>query len=183
MDYTSILSLVGRDSFIKGRWYDPGYIEKIGCTKLASSFIHTYSVKSESSRRHYTVKIKNNGEDVLGYSCDCPQFDRAKTCKHVAAVLMSDGDDLASFEIIDELELSKKILADYQSDNKTNIKQKLEVELEFAFVYRYVNVKLRIGDKKKYTLSVPSKFRNFIYAYKNKDEDRKSTRLNSSHSV
>ncbi len=170
MDYTSILSLVGRDSFIKGRWYDPGYIEKIGCTKLASSFIHTYSVKSESSRRYYTVKIKNNGEDVLGYSCDCPQFDRAKTCKHVAAVLMNDGDDLASFEIIDELELSKKILADYQSDNKTNIKQKLEVELEFAFVYRYVNVKLRIGDKKKYTLSVPSKFRNFIYAYKNKDE-------------
>ncbi len=166
MDYTSILSLVGRDSFIKGRWYDPGYIEKIGCTKLASSFIHT----SESSRRYYTVKIKNNGEDVLGYSCDCPQFDRAKTCKHVAAVLMNDGDDLASFEIIDELELSKKILADYQSDNKTNIKQKLEVELEFAFVYRYVNVKLRIGDKKKYTLSVPSKFRNFIYAYKNKDE-------------
>lgn len=170
MDYTSILSLVGRDSFIKGRWFDPGYIEKIGCTKLASSFIHTYSVKSESSRRHYNVKIKNNGEDVLGYSCDCPQFDRAKTCKHVAAVLMNDGDDLASFEIIDELELSKKILADYQSDNKANIKQKLEVELEFAFVYHYVNVKLRIGDKKKYTLSVPSKFRNFIYAYKNKDE-------------
>lgn len=170
MDYTSILSLVGRDSFVKGRWYDPGYIEKLGCTKLASSFIHTYSVKSETSRKHYTVKIKNNGEEVLGYSCDCPQFERAKTCKHIATVLMNEGDKLVDFEIIDELELSKKILADYQMNNKTNIKQKLEVEVEFAFVYRHINIKLRIGDKKKYTLSVPSKFRNFIYAYNNDDE-------------
>ena len=50
MNYGYILGIVGRDSFVKGRWYSSD-IEKEDTTKLASSFMHTYRVKSESSRR------------------------------------------------------------------------------------------------------------------------------------
>ena len=93
MNYGYILGIVGRDSFVKGRWYSSD-IEKEDTTKLASSFMHIYRVKSESSRRIYTVKIKNNGADIEGYSCNCPQFEIAKTCKHVAAVLIDDYEDI-----------------------------------------------------------------------------------------
>ena len=62
MNYGYILGIVGRDSFVKGRWYSSD-IEKEDTTKLASSFMHAYRVKSESSRRikipYFFNKFKN----------------------------------------------------------------------------------------------------------------------------
>ena len=169
MNYGYILGIVGRDSFVKGRWYSSD-IEKEDTTKLASSFMHIYRVKSESSRRIYTVKIKNNGADIEGYSCNCPQFERAKTCKHVAAVLIDDYEDIASYEFIDKLALSKEILASYKNIDSNTIKERLDINLEFQFSYRDIYLKIKIGNKKKYTLSTYSKASNFIDAYNERKE-------------
>lgn len=169
MNYGYILGIVGRDSFVKGRWYSSD-IEKEDTTKLASSFMHIYRVKSESSRRIYTVKIKNNGADIEGYSCNCPQFEIAKTCKHVAAVLLDDYEDIASYEFIDKLALSKEILASYKNNDSNTIKEKLDINLEFQFSYRDIYLKIKIGNKKKYTLSTYSKASNFIDAYNERKE-------------
>lgn len=169
MNYGYILGIVGRDSFVKGRWYSSD-IEKENTTKLASSFMHIYRVKSESPRRVYTVKIKNNGADIEGYSCNCPQFEIAKTCKHVAAVLLDDYEDIASYEFIDKLALSKEILASYKNNDSNTIKEKLDINLEFQFSYRDIYLKIKIGNKKKYILSTYSKASSFIDAYNERKE-------------
>lgn len=169
MNYGYILGIVGRDSFVKGRWYSSD-IEKENTTKLASSFMHIYRVKSESPRRVYTVKIKNNGADIEGYSCNCPQFEIAKTCKHVAAVLIDDYEDIASYEFIDKLALSKEILASYKNNDSNTIKERLDINLEFQFSYRDIYLKIKIGNKKKYILSTYSKASSFIDAYNERKE-------------
>lgn len=169
MNYGYILGIVGRDSFVQGRWYSSD-IEKENTTKLASSFMHIYRVKSESPRRVYTVKIKNNGADIEGYSCNCPQFEIAKTCKHVAAVLIDDYEDIASYEFIDKLALSKEILASYKNNDSNTIKERLDINLEFQFSYRDIYLKIKIGNKKKYTLSTYSKASSFIDAYNERKE-------------
>lgn len=169
MNYGYILGIVGRDSFVKGRWYSSD-IEKENTTKLASSFMHIYRVKSESPRRIYTVKIKNNGADIEGYSCNCPQFEIAKTCKHVAAVLIDDYEDIASYEFIDKLALSKEILASYKNNDSNTIKERLDINLEFQFSYRDIYLKIKIGNKKKYILSTYSKASSFIDAYNERKE-------------
>lgn len=170
MNYGYILGIVGRDSFIKGRWYDSREIRRDDLTKLANSFMHTYRVKSEISRKLYTVKVKNNGKEIEGYSCSCPQFERAKTCKHIAAVLINCYDTISSYEFIDKLALSKEILASYKNTDLNTIKEKLDIELEFQFRYGDIYLKVKIGNKKKYTLSTYGKASNFIDAYNERKE-------------
>lgn len=170
MNYGYILGIVGRDSFIKGRWYDSREIRRDDLTKLANSFMHTFRVKSEISRKLYTVKVKNNGKEIEGYSCSCPQFERAKTCKHIAAVLINCYDTISSYEFIDKLALSKEILASYKNTDLNTIKEKLDIELEFQFSYGDIYLKVRIGNKKKYTLSTYGKISNFIDAYNERKE-------------
>ena len=170
MNYRYIIDLVGYDSFYKGRFYGYGSIQKINTNKLSDSFVHEYKVKSERTRKWYDVKIKNNGAKVLGYSCSCPQFSREKTCKHIAAVLIQDMDEIEEYEIIDELKASKSILDRYNIDNKNQIKQKLGLEIEFDFRYGDAGLRVYIGNEKKYVLSTSSKLNNFFDAYRDNGE-------------
>lgn len=166
MNYRDIIDLVGYDSFYDGRFYGYGSIQKINTIKLSDSFIHEYNVKSERTRNWYNVKIKNNGTKVLGYSCSCPRFSRERTCKHVAAVLIEDMDEIEKYEIIDELKASESILDRYNIDSKNQIKQKLDLEIEFDFRYGRAGLRVYIGNVKKYVLSTNTKISNFFHAYR-----------------
>ncbi len=170
MNYRYIIDLVGYDSFYKGRFYGYGSIQKINTNKLSDSFIHEYKVKSERTRKWYDVKIKNNGAKVLGYGCNCPQFSREKTCKHLAAVLIQDMDEIEEYEIIDELKASESILDRYNINTKNQIKQKLGLEIEFDFNYGSAVLRVYIGNEKKYVLSTITKLRNFFDSYRNNYE-------------
>lgn len=166
MNYRYIIDLVGYDSFYKGRFYGYGSIQKINTNKLSDSFVHEYKVKSERTRKWYDVKIKNNGAKVLGYSCSCPQFSRENTCKHIAAVLIEDMDEIEKYEIIDELKASESILDRYNVNSKNQIKQKLDLEIEFDFRYGRAGLRVYIGNEKKYVLSTNTKIGNFFHAYR-----------------
>lgn len=166
MNYRDIIDLVGYDSFYDGRFYRYGSIQKINTIKLSDSFIHEYNVKSERTRNWYNVKIKNNGTKVLGYSCSCYRFSRERTCKHVAAVLIEDMDEIEKYEIIDELKASESILDRYNIDSKNQIKQKLDLEIEFDFRYGRAGLRVYIGNEKKYVLSTNTKISNFFHAYR-----------------
>ncbi len=169
MNYAYIIKLVGRDSFFKGRMYPPRYIRKENVKKLENYYIHIYKVKSERTNKWYDVNIKNNGSKIFDYSCSCPQFAKNKTCKHVAAVLTEDMEEIEEFEIIDELAISKSILNMYNTFKKNEIKEKLDIELEFEFGYN-IFIKLSIGNSKKYKISNVSKLLNFLNAYNNNEE-------------
>ena len=165
-----ILNLVGRDSFIKGRLYFSGYIKSFDINKLSDCYQHIYKVKSERRNMWYDVEIKNNGNRILDFNCNCPQFAKNHTCKHVAAVLVEYGDDISEFEIIDEISVSKLILNEFSSNTKRNgIREKLDIEIEFSFDYG-IFLKVSIGNSKKYKLSTISKLRSFLRAYSDNQE-------------
>ena len=171
MNYVYIMDLVGRDSFIKGRMYPISFIKSKTIEKKDTYFEHTYSVKSQNSSKWYNVIIKNNGSKIHGFSCECPQFRSNHTCKHVAAVIMRNMYIIEEYEIIDELAASKRILDRFKAISIKTIKEKLELDLEFLFDYG-INLKLSIGNTKKYKLSTVSKLNSFLNAYYQKEEYR-----------
>ena len=72
MNYSYIMNLVGRDSFFKGRMYPSIYIRQSKVDKLWNCYRHVYKVKSERTNKWYNVTIRNNGGEVLDFSCSCP---------------------------------------------------------------------------------------------------------------
>ena len=168
MNYSYIMNLVGRDSFFKGRMYPSIYIRQSKVDKLWNCYRHVYKVKSERTNKWYNVTIRNNGGEVLDFSCSCPQFIGSKTCKHVAAVLIKDKEEIEKFEIVDEEKISKSILKMFSVASKNEIKERLTIDLEFEFGYN-IFLKVSIGSTKKYKLSTIPKLVNFLHAYNNNE--------------
>ncbi len=161
--YNQISKLVGYESFYKGRMYSYRNINYINCYKEDLQFIHIFKVKSSSGYSYYDVKIYNNGEDIKSFSCNCPQFKSKKTCKHVAAVLINFFSEIVENEIVDELAISKEILKAFKNNMKINktVREKLDVEIIIqSYGSRYF-LKLKIGNKRKYTISTRNKFSTF----------------------
>lgn len=169
MNYSYIINLLGRDSFFKGRMYPISFIKNKEINKKTTYFEHIYSVKSQNSNKFYNVIIENNGSKIYNFSCDCPQFELAHTCKHVAAVMIEDMYKFEEYEIIDEVAVSKLILSRFKGNTSKTIKEKLELELEFLFDYG-ITLRVSIGNDKKYKLNTISKLNNFLNAYYEKKE-------------
>ncbi len=93
--WQAIIKIVGYDSFYKGRNYPYRYVGEDRIEKSKDFYAHNFYVKSEHSSNRYNVKVINNGGNILGVSCDCPQFKKEKTCKHLAAVLIQNLDTIA----------------------------------------------------------------------------------------
>lgn len=171
MFYNKILNLVGSDSYYKGRLFPYRNINYINYyqNKNELSFAHEFKVKSYSSNKYYDIIIENNGEEIKGYSCNCPQFKSNHTCKHVATVLFNYYDEITEQEIIDELAISKSILSLFKKEAKENQKIKEKIDMELIIVKSGINcyLKLKLGTKKKYTISLRSKFTNFYHDLKN----------------
>lgn len=160
-----IIDLVGYDSFFKGRSYQRQYIKKIGTRLIGNKYIHSFEVKSERNDKWYNVNISNNGEQIYDFECNCEQFKKAKSCKHVAASLYQYLDCIYEYEYVDELSISHEILERYVSSKQiSNVKQKLNLEIEFEFNDDDIYFKLLIGDKKLYSLTNENKLINFLEA-------------------
>lgn len=169
MNYKYIMDLVGRDSFFRGRMYSQRYIKRKDIEKLNNCYRHIYKVKSESGNNWYDVIIKNNGGQIYEYNCTCPQFSRYHTCKHIAAVLTEEIQIFEEYEIIDEISASKLILDKFRKANRKTIAEQLDLELEFIFDYS-IELKIIIGNTKKYKISKISKLNAFLKAYNDEEE-------------
>ena len=165
----NIIDTLGYDSFYKGRSYSPNFIKHINTYISDSKFIHEYKVKSQATVVWYDVKIINNGYQIYDFSCECIQFKKNHTCKHVAAVFIDDMDHIFDSEFIDETLVSKSILKLFNENKAHSLKQKLNFEFEFN-IDRYITFMIYVGDKKKYILSSETKFNNFFNAYLNNEE-------------
>lgn len=160
--YSFIINRFGYDVYLKGRYYPSSFITTLGMNTLKDRYVHHFRVKNRGGDYH-KVTITNNGEKFYDMSCNCGN----SRCEHLVAVLAQYGDSILNYEIIDELEISSKILNKYIDDNGDTIKEKLDTELEFAFVDSNIYVRLYIGNMKKYVLSTDSKLINFINAFHN----------------
>ena len=141
----------------------------MGVKKYEDSYIHEYLIRSEHTDKHYDVVIRNNGKTIIDFSCSCPQFARAKTCKHIAAILNYHYSEIEEFEIVDEYAVSKEILKKYilNQSKANNIKSQLKIDVEFVVESYSINLRLHIGNEKKYLISTMSKLNNFIDCYIN----------------
>lgn len=164
--YRYIIDKIGYDSFFDGRDYPSSYIHKDKIEKTKENYIHFYSVESLKSRKKYKVIIKNNGEEIIDFYCNCQTFSKLHTCEHVAAVLIEDISEIMEYEIIDEVLRSKKILYKYNISKKNNVvKEKLNAEIEFNFSNDSIYLRIYIGNTKRYVLSTLRKIENFLNAY------------------
>ena len=162
-----IIKMVGYDSFFKGRNYPYRYVGEDRIEKSKNYYIHNFYVKSEYSSNVYNVKIVNNGDKILETNCDCLQFKKEKTCKHLAAVLIQNLNRIIEYEIIDPIEITKSILKKYQTNTINSIKEKVDLQVEFNTNYNEIYLKFHIGIKKKYLISTISKLKEFLESYNN----------------
>ena len=88
MNYGKIIKLVGNESFYGGHIFPASFIRKIETKNYSDHFIHSYSIKSNISNEWYHVQIKNNGEKIESFSCNCNDFVKNNTCKHVEEILI-----------------------------------------------------------------------------------------------
>lgn len=172
--YDKVIRICGTTDFVKGLNYKANKVKLIK-TEDEDNYRHAYfKVTSERIDKEYNVYISvdRENEEILKYTCTCPEYEKMDTCKHVAASILKYEDALFGDDILDpinyQLELGSQILDKFYKPKKSTIKQKLNltIDIEIAQSYYYNNhlkVNYKIGVDRPYTLN--NKYRNFMYAY------------------
>ena len=90
----AIRSFVGNDAYYKGEGFPRFFVRYIGGVNEGELIHHHFRVASQHRVGFYDVIITVKDTKLLRKSCDCPQFDKVGTCKHVAASLINYYDDI-----------------------------------------------------------------------------------------
>ena len=118
----------------------------------------------------YAVDIIVNKEgSVLKNTCTCDDYKTNKICQHILACLLKKKNDFFTEEEI-SLKKSQDILSNFVNLGNNNFKKaKEEIELEIDITATYGNyiIKLKIGQKMKYSIKTKDKFKEFREAYFN----------------
>ncbi len=170
-----IKNFVGALNYAKGRNYFIYYVRLISekNTKGEEGTQYIFRVDSEHGPQTYTVRVRIADKNIVDATCTCPQFDIEGCCKHVAACLYHNKDEL--FPMSDEekkLLASRAILEEMYSRRKVpkvGLKRQVHLDVELNFYQRknWCSLSLQIGEDKMYSLS--SKLPGFIRAYKNRE--------------
>lgn len=172
--YDKVIRICGTTDFVKGLNYKANKVKLIK-TIDEDNYRHAYfKVTSERIDKEYNVYISvdRENEEILKYTCTCPEYEKMDTCTHVAASILKYEDALFGDDVLDpinyQLELGSQILDKFYKPKKSTIKQKLNltIDIEIAQSYYYNNhlkVNYKIGVDRPYTLN--NKYRNFMYAY------------------
>ena len=86
----NIFELLGRDLFLYGRSYSVRLIKYLNCEFKRPFYYHYFDIRDDYyTRDHYKVCIKNNGEEIVEYTCDCDFYKHTRKCKHIAGALLN----------------------------------------------------------------------------------------------
>ena len=164
-----VISTLGMDSYQKGKYYEPNLIRFIGNRKVSNSvYLWHFSVESTRYYKYYSVNIYVEYDRILKYSCSCPQFDKARTCKHISACILEYGDEMLK-EKPSEFDVSREILRlFYKNKIKSNkVKEELKLDVTFDIDDDDISFNIAVGLKKTYIIKNQNKFYDFMDAYKN----------------
>lgn len=166
-----VIELLGQDSYKKGKKYYKSYIELIEEVELEKGkSAYQFVVESERYYTDYDVIVIVNNNRIIGYRCDCFQFNNNHTCKHLAAVMLNYADTILK-KTADPYVISESILNNFYEGKKKNNKTKEELTLKLELCFSNpVTFKLHIGLNKTYILNNETKFNNFFDAYDNQKE-------------
>ena len=165
------IDLFGNDSYKKGLKIDSTFIKHYDSFQRSKNeFIHIFQVKSERSYYYYDISFLVRNNEIFTYSCDCMQFYKTHSCKHLAACLLKKH-NLILKKKLTPLEISEDFLKSFYNPKKSsNIKELVGLEIELDFNHHYPMFKLYIGLNKKYVLNTESKFNSFFDSYLNNEE-------------
>ncbi len=165
--------LFGKDSVTKALKINKNDIEHYDTIERGKEdLVHIFQVDSQSSFYYYDVNIITRKNRVISCYCECPQFNKTNTCKHVAACLIKYYNEIIK-EPPSLLEISSNILEQFKKEKpKNKIKEAVNLEVELDFSRNNPIFKLHVGINKKYVINNETKFENFINAYINKKEYR-----------
>lgn len=164
----NIKSVVNNSDYFKGFYYPQSYINEKRIIKKNDYKIYEFYVESERTTKEYQVLLKINiAGKIIGRSCDCPQYDMTKSCKHIAACLIHNYNDI----LIDnspekEFNITEKIFKDFNFTN--NIRSEINLELTIKKFGKYFYLYIKIGEDKLY--SVTTKFNKFSELYNNESD-------------
>lgn len=166
-----ILNVINREDYYKGLTYrEPIEYEK--SIKHGNEKEFHFRVESQTTYKKYYVVITKDDHHIIDTFCECAQFDRYASCKHVAAVLIHEKHIINKVTMQDNpIEISTKILEMFATPTKKKKIKKLariEIELEQQegrYYDKYYAIKFKIGENKMYILN--KKMSSFIDAYQN----------------
>ena len=132
---------------------------------------YKFSVESERFYNYYySVTIIMHNNRIFKYSCNCPEFVKNNKCKHIAASFINYKEEIFNTRNVDpDIEYSKEILELFKNNGESNIKERLNLDVELDFTNRKKIVYLSIGLKKTYVIKTERKLEDFMEAYYNNE--------------
>jgi SNF2 family DNA or RNA helicase len=160
--------LFGKDSVSKGLTIPSKSISFYDTfNRGKNDLVRIFKVNSQHLNYYYDVNIITRNKEVISFYCECPQFSKYHTCKHVAACLINNSDLFLDKNSC--LDISNEILSSFIRNNHFGgIKERVFINLELDFSNR--SFKIIIGLKKKYTINRESRFDSFMDAFLNNEE-------------
>ena len=89
-----ILKVISASDYEKGINYDEDYVNYVSVTQVEKRKRYQFLVESERYYSKYGVQIDMQDNHIVKTFCTCPQYYSTKSCKHIAASLVSYSDKL-----------------------------------------------------------------------------------------
>lgn len=180
-DEAKILNLVHYSDYQKGLNYDEDAIYPYDTYVDSLGRHFEFSVQSQSSYLEYEVSILLRGKDISAF-CDCKQFSKTHSCKHLAACLICYSNEIFKTESPRTIEQKSKdflqqLKQDFKSPEAASVRKELTLNFELQINLRSYDywcpkatifIKVKIGEKKLYSLN--SKLSDFLRAYRNEED-------------
>ena len=152
----------------RGNMYWLGYIKYNRKEIDGDRITHVYKVESESSPSIYDVRITLNKGKLERPTCTCIRYQDARSCKHVAAVLIRKYEEIKR-KSLSNAQLSEQILSLFydQTEKTRKVKKELKLTIDLSFEMNYHGTilipNIKIGYNKMYNFN--NKARKFYEVY------------------
>ena len=117
------------------------------------------------------IQVNEDGK-VLKHTCTCEDYKQNHICQHILACILKKKNDFFTAEEI-SLQKSRDILKGFvtKEDTKTNkAKEEIGLDIEIDYLFSNYIVKLKIGQKTKYSIKNKDKFKEFRACYLNGED-------------
>lgn len=165
---TNITAFVHTSDIVAGKTYDVSKIsflnKKENYNENGKVTHYWYEVDDEEKPTYYDVMVSiENNKKILRTACDCKNFRSIRSCKHIAAVILNNYEEIFGKMFINIPKISSSILEKFITSEENIIKKELTVNLiinvterksNYYYYYNSIEctVKILIGDEKLYTL-------------------------------
>ena len=165
---TNITAFVHTSDIVAGKTYDVSKIsflnKKENYNENGKVTHYWYEVDDEEKPTYYDVMVSiENNKKILRTACDCKNFRSIRSCKHIAAVILNNYEEMFGKMFINIPKISSSILEKFITSKENIIKKELTVNLiinvterksNYYYYYNSIEctVKILIGDEKLYTL-------------------------------